>query len=212
MAVEKQDKVMEYTNTLKVLNEFAVAAIEAYRQGLTDYDAIASRSLFNHIDVDTVSAENGHMVVSIKLNEYWKFIENGRKAYGNDYKGHIPPIKAIEEWMSWRHIIPSDTQVGVPTYSSLTPELKETRAATTTTGLAWAIATNIAKKGIDAKPIMKGAINSVFTKFAKDISKAVAMDYNAEVVNLVASIFSEERLYKSGGKWFGETVYDTITL
>lgn len=202
---------MEFTNTLKVLNEFAQQVIESYRQGLIDANAIASHTLINSLKVVPPTIDGTRMEVSIQLAGYWKYIENGRQAYGEGYKGHIPPIKNIEEWIIAKPIIPGSTS-GIPSYAALTPNLDGLNVAKSTNSLAWAIATNIAKKGIKAKPLLKESVDAAFEQFKSDISKAVAQDYGQLMVGEIGKIFSGIELSKVDGTWQGTTLTDTMVL
>lgn len=202
---------MEYTNTLKVLNDFAQEVIEGYKQGLIDANAIASHTLINSLKVIPPTIDGSKMEVSIQLASYWKYIENGRQAYGEGYKGHLPPIKSIEEWIIAKPIIPGSTS-GIPSYAALTPNLEGTSVPKSTNSLAWAIATNIAKKGIKAKPLLKYSVEAAFEKFKVDISKAVAMDYGQLMVGEIGRIFSGVELTKTDGTWQGTTLTDTMVI
>lgn len=203
-------KQMEYTNTKAVLEQFADELIEAYRQGLVAYNAITSghHFLYDNIEKDVVM-DKGSFTVSLRLAEYWKYVEDGRKAYGENWKGHRPPISAISDWIDWKPY--TGTQRGVG-YAAVTPSLPDTGVRTDNRGLAYAVATKIAKEGIPAKPIMRESVNKTLIAFGERIKAAIALDVNAEVVNLIGQLFDGVTLKKIGGQWKGENTYRRIEL
>ena len=206
-------QALKYENTRAVLMEFAQAVCEAYKDGLEKYDALASRELFKSVTIHTADIDgNGQMKVSINLMSYWKFVESGRKAYGNEYKGHLPPIEAIEKWIEWKHIIPGDTQRGVPNYASLTPNLGALDVSKQTSGLAWAIATNIAKNGIDPKPILRDSVKETMDAFRKRIAEALAKDVSSDFHTVVGELWSGVNLTKGDGVWTDKTITDIMVL
>ena len=81
--------------------------------------------------------QNGkYIVVSIQLNEYWKFIENGTKP-------HWPPLSEIRKWISVKPILPRPLASGkLPTDNQL----------------AYLIGRKISKVGTKAKPFLKPTI------------------------------------------------------
>ena len=213
MADEVQ-KTLTYENTKAVLNEFAQAICEAYKSGLQKYDAIASRELLNSVTVNTATVDSsGMMKVSINLMDYWKFVEAGRKAYGKEgYKGHLPPIKAIEDWIVWKHIIPGDTKSGVPSYAALTPNLDGLNVAKNTNSLAWAIATKIAQDGIKPKPILADSVKETLENFKDRISEALAKDVSGAFYTIVGNVWSGVNLSKDSGTWEDKTITDIMVL
>jgi hypothetical protein len=206
-------KALTFENTKAVLEQFAQEVCKAYQEGLEKYDALASRELYKSVTINTVNVDdNGMLKVSINLMGYWKYVEAGRKAYGNDYKGHLPPISAIEKWIEWKHIIPNGTQRGVPSYASLTPNLGSLDVQKSTSNLAWAIATNIAKKGIDPKPILKNSVSETMEAFRKLIAEALAKDVSGTFYTIVGELWSGVNLSKENGAWVDRTITDTLVL
>lgn len=212
MADEVQ-KALTYENTKAVLEEFAQAVCDAYKDGIEKYDAIASRKLLNSVTIHTADIDgSGRMKVSINLMDYWQYVEAGRKAYGADYKGHLPPISAIEEWIQWKHIIPGDTQRGIPDYAALTPNLGALDVNKSTSGLAWAIATNIAKKGINPKPILRDTVKETMEAFKVRIGEALAKDVSGGFYTIVGNLWAGVNLSKESGSWEDKTITDIMVL
>lgn len=180
-------------NTIAVLQQFADEVVEAYKQGLTEYNAITQG---HHFLYDSVSSNepvvNGnHITVSINLAEYWKYIEQGRQAYGDNWRGHRPPISAITQWIEWKPISVSSTSRGIAGYAALTPDLSHLSVNTSTDGLAYAIATNIAKRGIPAKPILRNSVEHSLIAFKTRLQEALAEDMSDNSSVLVGELFKE---------------------
>ena len=211
MAADAQT-LITYENTKEVLQDFAEALVDAYRQGLKEYNAITSKNhfLYDSVSVHTVSVDGGHMVVSINLAEYWKYVEAGREAYGSGYKDHMPPIDAIEQWIKNKPFIPSDTQRGAK--GAFTATLGALDVDTETRSLAWAVATNIAKNGIEPKPILRDSLKETMKNFKTLISEALAKDVGGSLQAIIGSLWSDVNLEKGEGGWTDTEIRDTMVL
>ena len=205
MASAEQNSI-KYENTERVLNEFAQEVVEAYKKGVIQYDAIASHRLLDKVDVGPISTDGGKFIVTIKLMDYWKYVEAGRQA------GKMPPVSAIEEWLSYKRDINGSTQRGVPSYAALTPSLMDTSVPKSTNSLAWAIATNIKKYGIKARPILAPSVEETFKNFRESIAEAVAKDVGNSFIAIIASLWSNVKLEKVDGEWQDTTVTDIMVL
>ena len=123
-------------------------------------DSYASGNLSNSIR--GVVKQNGkYIVISIQLNEYWKFIENGTKP-------HWPPVDAIKKWISVKPILPR------PLKSGKLP---------TTDQLAYLIGRKISKVGTKAKPFLKPTITDfdLVGKVYNEITKLINKEIEEEI-------------------------------
>ena len=199
-------QALTFTNTIAVLNEFGKEVVEAYKKGVVKYDAIASHSLLDKVSAN-VPQQNGSIItVSINLMEYWKFVEAGRQA------GKMPPVSAIEQWLSYKHILPGTSQRGVPSYAALTPDLGSLDVAKRSNNLAWAIATNIKKYGIKPKPILRESVSETLKAFEQRIAIALADDVGKVFAHIAGSIWTDVKLEPTGGEWKDIEVRDNIIL
>lgn len=206
MASESQ--TLTYENTKAVLKEFAQAIVDAYKEGVTKYNAIASHRLLDKVSVHTADVVNGRMIVSLNLMEYWKFVEAGREA------GKLPPIDAIEQWVKWRRDLfgAGATQRGIPSYASLTPTLADSGAVTDTRSIAWAVATNIKKKGIKARPILAPSVKETVAIFKDKLSDALGKDVAGAFAKVVGSLWTDVKLVKGSEGWYDAEIRDTMVL
>ena len=146
---------LELTTIKKITDDFVVEL----KNKLTTNDSNASGDLVNSIR--GVVKQNGkYIVISIQLNEYWKFIENGTKP-------HWPPISVIKRWISVKPVLPRPTKSGkLPTDNQL----------------AYLIGRKISKVGTKAKPFLKPTITDfdlvgkVYDEVLKIINKEIEED------------------------------------
>jgi hypothetical protein len=148
-----------FENTYKVLNEYGNRLVELYKKELTDGKINASYDLYNSVrsifDDDGKSFE-----IKLELEDYWKYIENGRKA------GKFPPINAIEKWIEIKPVMPYPFKNGkLPT----TPQL------------AKLIARKIGLEGIEPKPILQKSVDEIMEDIYKDIENALYKDFEKEI-------------------------------
>ena len=81
-----------------------------------------------------------------------------------------------------------------------------------TSGLAWAIATNIAKNGIAPKPILRDSVKETMEAFRKRIGEALAKDVSSGFYTIVGNLWSGVNLTKGDGVWTDKTVTDIMVL
>lgn len=122
---------LELTTIQDITNDFVIEL----KNKLKANDSYASGDLVNSIR--GVVKQNGkYIVISIQLEDYWKYIENGTKP-------HWPPVDAIKKWISVKHVLPRPLKNGkLPTDNQL----------------AYLIGRKISKVGTKAKPFLKPTI------------------------------------------------------
>ena len=81
-----------------------------------------------------------------------------------------------------------------------------------TSGLAWAIATNIAKKGINPKPILRDTVKETMEAFKVRIGEALAKDVSGGFYTIVGNLWSGVNLSKESGSWQDKTITDIMVL
>lgn len=73
--------------------------VAALKDRLASDGSNATHTLSNSIK-DIVKVDDKYITVSIQLEDYWKYLENGRKA------GKFPPVEKIKEWIKVKPVIP----------------------------------------------------------------------------------------------------------
>lgn len=149
---------LELTTIKKITDDFVVEL----KNKLTANKTNASGTLSNSLK--GIVKQNGkYIVISIQLEDYWKFIENGTKA-------HWPPISEIRKWISVKPVLPRPLKNG---------------KLPTTNQLAFLIARKISKVGTKAKPFLYNTIkdfdlvgkvyNEVLTLINKQLEEEIEL-------------------------------------
>lgn len=136
------------------IRELCKILADMYRSELVG--SMASGDLF---DFDYVININGnYFSLVFKLQEYWQYVEYGRRA------GKQPPIESIEDWIRIKPIIPYPINGKVP----------DTRQ------LAFLIARHIGREGIEGK---KYLTNVMYSDKAEDIIQEIKQAFANQVNN-----------------------------
>ena len=147
---------MKFSRTYALLNSFGNTLISRYRDKISEY---ASGKLYKTIDY-TITSKSDSYLVTINLEDYWKFIEKGRRAGAK-----MPPVSAIENWIKIRKIIPRP--VTLKSGKQRVPTIQQ---------LAYVIARSISRKGIAPRPFMRETIEDTIETFKDKLSAAVRDD------------------------------------
>ena len=143
-----------FKNLEKVLNDFGKFLVEEYRDNLILEDKNASNALYDSVKYQ-VKTDKGRIEVNLSLLDYWKYIENGRKA------GKWPPISAIEKWIEVKPILPRPMDNGqLPTVQQL----------------AFLISRKIGLEGIKPNPLLQKSVDSVMDSMMEFIEEAITKD------------------------------------
>lgn len=123
---------LELTTIKKITDDFVVELKNKLAANKTNASGTLSNSLKG------IVKQNGkYIVISIQLEDYWQFVENGRKA------GKYPPLSEIKKWISVKPVLPRPLKSGkLPTDNQL----------------AYLIGRKISKVGTKAKPFLKPTI------------------------------------------------------
>ena len=158
--------MLEFSNVKSVLNDFGKFLVEEYQDALILNDAIASNTLYKSV---TYIVENGNNSFEVKLSleDYWKYIENGRKP------GKFPPISAIKRWIEIKPVLPR------PMANGQLP---------TTAQLAYLIYRKIGLEGIKPRPILQKSIDDVFEVMREFLEEALAKDIQEEFELILLSM------------------------
>ncbi|MBQ2396801.1 MAG: hypothetical protein II304_07215 [Bacteroidales bacterium] len=108
----------ELKNTLAEQNIRATGALSNSIKGIVNYDG-------------------KWLEISVQLEDYWRYVEKGRKA------GKFPPVDEIMEWVRIKPVIPVSKGGKVPT----------------TNQLAYLVGRKIANKGTKPHPFLTPTIN-----------------------------------------------------
>lgn len=141
---------------LATLDEYAEKAEELYKRKLTDKEINASYKLLNSVET-TVKRNDDEFIVSINLEPYWYYVENGRKP------GRFPPVDKILEWVRIKPVIPySDSRGRLPTEEQL----------------AFLISRKISEQGTEGKHILYETVSELNNYYLPKLQQALDRDFN----------------------------------
>ena len=154
---------------LATLDEYAEKAKELYKRKLTDKGINASYKLLNSVET-TVKRNDDTFTVTINLEDYWYYVENGRKA------GRFPPIDKILEWIRIKPVIPyTDSRGRLPTEEQL----------------AFLISRKIAEQGTEGRHVLYETVSELNNYYLPKLQQALDRDFarfESEIVSYVSSI------------------------
>lgn len=149
---------MEWKNLKEALETYGQVLEEQYREGIANTNAFASGRLFDSVH-HIVTVEDHTIDLSLSLEDYWKYVEEGRKP------GKFPPLDKIEEWIRIKPVAPyPDARGRVPSNSQL----------------AFLIGRKIAEEGTEGKHLLQNAIDST-QDWMEIIEQAISKDIEIEI-------------------------------
>ena len=156
---------MEWKNLKEALETYGQVLEDTYREELADADAFASGRLFDSIK-HIVQVDDKTIELSLELEDYWKYVEEGRAP------GKFPPLGKIEEWIRIKPVSPyPDAKGRVPS----------------TEQLAFLIGRKIAEEGIEGKHLLEASIEST-QDWIDLIEDAIDLDIKAELDEILKII------------------------
>lgn len=153
-------ELADFENTYKVLQDYAEAVKQAYRENLAQ-GRNASKNLSDTITA-RVDVQDTSFDVVLNMAEYWKYIEHGTRP-------HFPPISAILKWVQVKPVVPRpDANGKIPGERSL----------------AYLIARKISRVGTGGKPDLQEASEKTFSEFHDTLVSAMAQDATRMVLTM----------------------------
>lgn len=155
---------MEWKNLMETLEAYALALEEEYRGQVLD-SSYASGRLFDSVR-SIISIDGEYIEVSLNLEDYWKYLEDGRSP------GRFPPVDKIREWIRVKPIVPfPDSRGRVPSPDQL----------------AFLIGRSIAENGIEGKHLLEKSMENTRDWMAL-IDEAIEMDVREEIDEILSLI------------------------
>lgn len=142
----------------KVLEDFASNIEANYKKDL-GYNR-ATGKLADSVKVE-VSGSTGDWVITVYLEDYWKYIEEGRKPGGK-----FPPVNKLLQWIIEKNLQPRPYKI--PSGSYKIPTEKQ---------LAFLIGRKIAKEGLPAYNYLKNNIETAQAHFIEMLSAALLEEF-----------------------------------
>ena len=144
---------------VRIVQNWGNELIKQIQNNLRANNSKASGNLMQQIQGDVTTPPTGYNL-SIKMLDYYKWIEEGRPPTKTSTKSNPTLQKSIEEWI---------VNKGIQTRTT-----KNQSREATVKSLAYVIARKIHQKGTKAKPFLSPALNKVTTEvLAQRISKYI---------------------------------------
>lgn len=145
---------------IHILQQFGNLIIDSYRRKLFEGNANATGLLGNSLST-TVNAEDGIYEVVLNIQDYWKYLEYGRKP------GTFPNIDAIRKWIQVKPVLPTPDRNGkIPTINQLT----------------YLISRKIEEKGIEPRYYLNNTLEEIdLTPLQEGVTRSLAQQLDNEL-------------------------------
>lgn len=138
---------MKWNHLQKALETYSMYLPSAARNNMSQYYELKDKISFK------VDVSGNLFEVTFNAPEYWKYANYGRPP------GKMPPVSAIEEWITRRRIVPES--------NTSTPNA---------TSLAYAIARKIGRKGTKGTKFLEKSLDEQKEYWMSTISAAIGED------------------------------------
>lgn len=161
-----EDDLIKYDHLREVLERYAIALRNEYQDNLIRSDRVASGKLLNSIEY-TITDKKGTYVVSLKLQDYWKWIEGGRPPTTGGGNGDLR--RAILDWIKVKPVLPrADKNGKLPTPQQL----------------AYLISRKIHNEGYEGTQDLRKAQDTVWDRFVFEIYEAIDKDWDKALIKI----------------------------
>ena len=161
---------IKWTRLHKVLEGYGDRFIQLAKDKMGMNKSYATGELADTME-KIVEINDEYFKGSIKLQDYWYYLENGTKP-------HFPPLQAIKEWVEVKGITPEER-------NGYTPSIEQ---------LPYMIQKSIGKYGTEAHPFFNENKEIVYKEFENNIIYAIDEDIaewvNDNVTEMLKNIFS----------------------
>jgi hypothetical protein len=161
---------IKWTRLHKVLKEYGDRFIQLAKDKMGMNKSYATGELADTMET-VVEINDEYFKVSIKLQDYWYYLENGTKP-------HFPPLQAIKEWVEVKGITPEER-------NGYTPSIEQ---------LPYMIQKSIGKYGTEAHPFFNENKEIVYKEFENNIIYAIDEDIaewvNDNVTEMLKNVFN----------------------
>lgn len=148
----------------QILYDVAYQVAIDYQNELQSFGSIASGAL-NNVDFE-VEIKGGTYKIYLILQDYWKYVEYGRKP------GTFPNVGKIQEWIKIKPVIPR------PLTNGIVPTEKQ---------LSFLIGRSIKEKGIKPKPALANALQKN-DAYLNRIKEAVSKSLDKEIKQMLKEL------------------------
>lgn len=152
---------MDFKRLKEVLERYGQLLVTKYQMYVPEASGKLVQSVKYELKYNETSYE-----VGLWLEDYWKYVEYGRKA------GKFPPLSKIEEWIRVKPVIPRP-------YDGVLPTEKQ---------LSYLIGRKIANEGIEPKNVLKRAEDEVKDEMLMSIKQAIMEDIQEDINSVIVML------------------------
>lgn len=152
---------MEFKRLKEVLERYGQLLVTKYQMYVPEASGKLVQSVKYELKYNETSYE-----VGLWLEDYWKYVEYGRKA------GKFPPLSKIEEWIRVKPVIPRPYDGKLPTEKQL----------------SYLIGRKIAEEGIEPKNVLKRAEDEVKDEMLMSIKQAIMEDIQEDINSVIVML------------------------
>ena len=153
----------DFKHTIQAIDEFGRVIVDNYKAELEACN-YQDGQLYRTLSY-SVSTGTGGWVISVSLENYWKYIESGRRP------GKMPPVSAIENWIKVKQILPRP--ITLKSGKSVVPTIPQ---------LSFLIARKIGRDGIRPRPFFKQSFEDAKREFLQKIEEAILADIKESLI------------------------------
>lgn len=151
-----------FTNLMSALQDYGDAAAEMYRNRLIGDGKVASGKLLDSVRAK-VAYRGTEFVVFLELEDWWRYVEKGRKP------GKWPPRDKILEWIRIKPVEPRPDKDGnLPTEEQL----------------AFLIQRKIGTEGIEAGNQLAETLEDLNRQYLPILQQAIEKDFDAYLIKV----------------------------
>lgn len=151
-----------FKNLTRVLSSYGPKLLDTYRLNLSESGHIASGKLKDSLEYK-VEWSGGLVELSISLEDYWKYLEDGTKP-------HWPPPDKILQWIRVKPIAPRPMSNGkLPTQEQL----------------AYLIGRKISQEGTQGSKDLRKSEDTIWDLFERDVDDALDEDLGEETDEII---------------------------
>lgn len=160
------EELIKYDHLKEVLERYAIALRNEYQDNLIRSDRVASGDLLNTVEYE-VKDKKGTYTVSLRLQDYWKWVEGGRPPTQGGGNGDLR--EAILKWIEVKPVLPRPDKKGkLPTPQQL----------------AYLISRKIHREGYEGTQDLRKAQDSVWDRFVYEIYEAIDKDWDSALIKI----------------------------
>lgn len=169
----------DFRHLYEALEGYGNEVRNLYQDNLVRENKIASGELLNSVEF-SVRTEDTAYVVSLRLADYWKYVEGGTKGTesspaGAVFKAHFPPVSALLSWIQVKPVLPRPDDKGrIPTPQQL----------------AYLIGRKIERFGIEPAPALQKTLDELNAVWLPKITEAFARDCGEMIRRMTFDTFA----------------------